>query len=83
MEGQVRKIVSDCALPQEWADDWYKWMEKDEKKELILSDENIKRLKDEVKSLDKKLNILLDSYLDQAIDAETYKPKRTNFSMKN
>ena len=23
LEGQVRKIVSDCALPQEWAGDWY------------------------------------------------------------
>ena len=51
-------------------------MEEDEKKELILSDENIKRLKDEVKSLDKKLNILLDSYLDQVIDPEVYKLKK-------
>ena len=79
LEGQVRKIVSDCALPQEWADDWYKWMKEDEKKELILSEENIKRLKDEVKTLDKKLNILLDSYLDQVIDAETYKNKKNEF----
>ena len=68
LEEQLREIIKKVALPQEWVDDWYKWMEEDEKKELILSDENIRRLKDEVKSLDKKLNILLDSYLDQVID---------------
>ena len=79
LEEQVKKIVVRCAIPQEWANDWYKWIEEDEKKELILSEENINRLKVEVKSLDKKLSLLLDSYLDQVIDAETYKLKKNEF----
>ena len=79
LEEQVREIIEKVALPQEWANDWYKWLEEDGKKELILSDENLKRLKDEVTDLNKKLNILLDSYLDQVIDADTYKLKKNEF----
>lgn len=63
-------------MSESWADDWYKLLEEDEIKEQRLSEESIKRLKTEIELLDKKLNILLDSYLEQVIDSEIYKKKK-------
>ena len=76
METQLRKIIDDAALPHQWANDWYKWMDEDEREEQSLAEENISKLKLEIETLDKKLNLLLDSYLDQVIDSETYKIKK-------
>src|SRR3989338_10069504 len=44
--------------------------------EKQLKEENLKRLDQEIKTLDQKLNLLLDSYLDGVIDANTYKNKK-------
>ncbi len=38
---------------------------------------NEAKLKKEIANVDSKLNVLLDSYLEQIIDAETYKQKKT------
>ena len=76
LELQIRKVVDDVAFPQSWANDWYKWLDRDEILEKEKSEENIQRLKTELETQDKKLNLLLDSYLDQVIDAETYKNKK-------
>ncbi len=76
VEEQVRKIIEKVALPNAWAKDWYKWLAEDEIKEQQLAKENIQKLTFEIPALDKKLNILLDSYLDQVIDAQTYKNKK-------
>ena len=79
LELQVRKIIDDVVLPQSWAKDWYAWLERDEILEKQSSEENIKKLNLELENLDKRLNILLDSYLDQVIDADTYKNKKNEF----
>ena len=76
MEIQIREIIDKVALPQKWADDWYKWLDEDEKEEQKLAEKNVKKLKLELETLDKKLNILLDSFLDQVIDNETYRKKK-------
>ncbi len=76
LELQVRKIVSDVSIPESWAHDWYKWMDRDEVEEQKFIEENIISLKNELETLDKKLNLLLDSFLDQVIDGETYKSKK-------
>ena len=69
-------MLEKVSLPQVWADDWYKWLDEDERQERILAEENIIKLKEEIINLDKKLNILLDSFLDQVIDSEIYKQKK-------
>ncbi len=76
LEKQVRNILASVALPKTWGKQWYEWLDRDEKEEKLLAGENITKLKAEVESLDRKLNILLDSYLDQVIDSETYKQKK-------
>ena len=76
LEKQFRKVIGDAALPQHWARDWYKWLERDEILEKQLKEENLKQLDKEINTLDQKLNLLLDSYLDGVIDADTYKKKK-------
>jgi len=76
LEIQLKKAVDDVALPKAWVDDWYKWLERDELLEKQNKEENLKRLGLEIKTLDQKLNLLLDSYLDNVIDANTYKNKK-------
>ena len=76
LESQIRNTVSDVALPESWANDWYKWLERDELLEKQSVEENLEKLKLEIKTLDQKLNFLLDSYLDNVIDAGIYKKKK-------
>ncbi len=79
LESQIRKSIDDVALPESWANDWYRWLERDEIEEQSNSKQNIQKLQLELVTLDKKLNILLDSYLEQVIDADTYKNKKNEF----
>ncbi len=76
LEIQIRKSVSDVAIPESWTNDWYKWLERDEITEKQLKQENLQKLDEEIKDLDQKLNFLLDSYLDSVIDADIYKKKK-------
>ena len=76
LEDQIRKIVADSELPESWAIEWWKFAETDEIAEREQAQENIERLKTDKENLDKKLSLLLDSYLEQVINAETYKLKK-------
>ncbi len=75
-ETQLRNIISERVLPKSWVNDWLLWLERDEGLERQNSEENIQKLKMEEENLNKKANILLDSFLDQIIDSETYKQKK-------
>ena len=76
MEEQIRKVVSDGSLPQSWADNWLKFLERDELIEKLSSETTIQNLKTEIQDVDRKQNTLLDSYLDSVVDPETYKAKK-------
>ena len=76
LEEQFRKKINDVSIPQKWAKDWYKWLERDVIFEKSNSEKNLNKLNLELEDLDRKLNILLDSYLDQVIDSEIYKNKK-------
>ena len=76
MEEQLRKVVSDVVLPQLWADQWLKFLERDELQERQSSETTIQNLKTEIQEIDRKQNTLLDSYLDSVVDSETYKSKK-------
>src|SRR3990172_7901273 len=73
---QLRNVVSDVVLPQSWADQWLKFLERDELVEKQSSGTTIQNLKTEIQDLDRKQNTLLDSYLDSVVDPETYKSKK-------
>ena len=73
---QLRQVIASVALPQEWEKDWRKRIERDEFQEKRNAEKNISRLKLETKTIDKKLNFLLDSYLESVINADIYKKKK-------
>ncbi len=75
-ESQFRKIVSDVAIPESVGNDWLSWLEEDRKNEVKLSQETIFKLEEQTSEIDIKQNILLDSFLDQVVDPETYKKKK-------
>lgn len=76
IESQFKDIIKSVSLPYQWANKWVKWIKDDEVAEKQNLDVKLQELKTETTSLDQKLNILLDSYLDQVIDSETYKQKK-------
>ena len=76
LEQQLRKIVSDVALPQSWADQWMTWLERDEVIEKQTAEDKVIKLQKQVKNQDEKLNTLLDGYLDGTIESQTYKTKK-------
>ena len=76
LEKQLRNTIDEVSLPQEWADDWHKWLERDDALDRSKAEENLNKLNFALEDLNRKLNILLDSYLDQVIDAEIYKNKK-------
>ena len=76
LEAQVRKIIKDVAIPVSWADKWLKLLEKDEIQEKLNSESKTSLLNAELNGIEKKLNTLLDGYLDGTFEAETYKAKK-------
>ncbi len=73
---QVREIISKCAIHESWQEPIEKWMETESTKDQLEAETTIQTLKQELKMLDEKLSRLLDTYLDQIIDALTYKIKK-------
>jgi len=76
LENQLRRKFLNLALPDAWKNNWLSWLARDKEKEEVQARENIIRLELEVKSLEEKLNKLLDIYLDGNIDQESYKVKK-------
>ena len=64
---------------QSWANQWSKWVDRDEITEKQSAETTIQKLKLELADIDRKANILLDSYLDQIVDTETFKQKKNRF----
>ena len=79
MEMQLRDILQSVSLPRSWADQWSKWVDRDEITEKQSAETTIQKLKLELADIDRKANILLDSYLDQIVDADTFKQKKNQF----
>lgn len=76
LETQLRDVAAHINLPESWADQWHKWLDKDELEEKREAEDKVIKLQDIVKTSDEKLNILLDGYLDGTIESDTYKLKK-------
>ncbi len=61
IESQIRNCISDVALPISWANKWDVWIKEDEVVEKINLIQTLQDHKSEIESLDKRLNLLLDS----------------------
>ena len=76
MEELIRKAILDVSLPEAWKDKWYQLLDEDESKESVLVRHNTEKVAFDLKTIDEKLNKLLNGYLDSVIDSETYKEKK-------
>ena len=76
LEGQLRQIVCDCGLHEDWEPHFEKWIVEAEEKDKLESEVLSKKLNSQVKETEIKLNRLLDGYLDQVIEPEIYKQKK-------
>ena len=76
IEPQIRKIVSDCGLHQDWEPYFERWITKAEAKDKLTVEAEEKQLDGQIQESEVKLNRLLDGYLDQVIEPEIYKQKK-------
>lgn len=76
METEIQKVIASIALPSSWENDWLQWLERDELLEKQNTGKMIEETQREIDSINQKQNFLLDSYLDQVIDSDTYKQKK-------
>ena len=77
-ESQVRKIIRDCGLHEDWEPYFEKWITEAEKKDKLNAEVEKKQLDRQVQESEVKLNRLLDGYLDQVIEPEIYKQKKND-----
>ena len=75
-EEQVRKIVRDCGLHEEWEPYFEKWISQAEEKDKLNAQVEEKQVNSQIQETEIKLNRLLDGYLDQVIEPEIYKQKK-------
>ena len=76
LSDQMRKIVHSCSLHAGWEPVFEKWAEEEVAKDRINGDAIAQSLIADLTETDKKLNRLLDAYLDQVIDPEIYRHKK-------
>ncbi|MFA5742597.1 MAG: recombinase family protein [Candidatus Paceibacterota bacterium] len=76
LKQQLNKLFQKVALNAEWKDNFLKRWEKDHKELSTTANASAQNLKAELRTVEAKLNRLLDSYLDQAISREEYVAKK-------
>ena len=76
LEKEFRRVIEDVTIPVGWIPKWEKLIEKYEILEKQNREANIISLENESESVDLKLNTLLDTFLDNTLDADTYKAKK-------
>ena len=67
------------AISEKWADQLISWAERDAEKESGQAKAELVKLKLELKSLDQKLDKLLDIFLDETVDTQSYQKKKNEF----
>jgi site-specific DNA recombinase len=73
---QLSDLLKAYAMPDDWAQDLRTMLNKDERQEQKTSNAFIATAQEKVQSRQTKLQRLLDGYLDQDIDRETYVTKK-------
>ena len=76
LDRQLSELLSEYSLPDKWASDFQAILSSDEQKEQSSSSLLVANAQTNIASLQRKLQRLLDSYLDQDIDRETYLAKK-------
>ena len=75
-EEQLRQIVRDCGLHEEWELYFEKWIIEAGDKDRQSAELETQKVETDIQETEVKLNRLLDGYLDQVIEPEIYKQKK-------
>ncbi len=76
LDNQLSGLLSSYSMPDSWAQSLKVMLDKDEQTEQNTSGVFVANAKNKIASLQSKLQRLLDGYLDQDIDRETYLNKK-------
>ena len=76
LEDQIRDSVSNHSLPESWEANMLEMAENDAKKDKLSTEQNLQSLLVSKSSLEKKLDKLLESYLEEIIDTDSYQKKK-------
>ncbi len=73
---KVADQLQTIALPADWANEMLEYLEKEETKNAQSADAFVKRVEEELRAIQEKLDKLLEGYLDGMIDGEEYRRKK-------
>ncbi len=76
VESQLRELVDSVALSEAWARKMFELLEKDEIREKGKIKIGLVRLTTSLEVVEKKLDKLLESYLEEIVDTESYQVKK-------
>lgn len=69
-------MLASVALPSSWQKNWQEWLDQDESLEKNSAEKNFAGTQTKISELDKRQNLLLDTFLDGVVDGEMFKTKK-------
>ena len=78
LQSQLIEKIKTIALPSGWADQMLSHLEQEKKKEAKSSDAFVQEINKKIISVQDKMDKLLELYLDNMLDEETYRIKKEN-----
>src|SRR3990167_2803598 len=76
LEKQISSLLQKVSLPQDWADQMLVMLEKDKKESAQSCSAFVQEVREKIRTLQLKLQRLLDGYLEQDIERETYREQK-------
>ncbi len=72
LDAEITALILPCALPPDWADEMLKRIKKEKHEAFQSASAQAELTSAEVEKINRRLQLLLDSFLDEMIDRETF-----------
>ncbi|TSC55240.1 MAG: recombinase [Parcubacteria group bacterium Greene0416_79] len=82
LDRQLSNLLKKYAMPADWAAELTKMSERDEKEAAQSTTALVQEARGEIQGISQKLQRLLDAYLDQDIEQETYRSERAGLLLR-
>ncbi|MBU1730062.1 recombinase family protein [Patescibacteria group bacterium] len=82
LDKQLSSLIKSVSLPPDWAEELNRLAVQDHKKSAQSNSAFVEEVKKEIKSVEVKLQRLLDGYLDQVIEQEIYRAEKSKLLFK-
>ncbi|MBT5758015.1 MAG: recombinase family protein, partial [Candidatus Marinimicrobia bacterium] len=76
LDSQLTELLKKYTMPKEWIEELSKKADKDEQEAVYSTGKRAQELRNEIQNVSQKLQRLLDAYLDQDIEQETYRSEK-------